>query len=174
MNLKKTSYLTGLLLGAAAVFGTPAAAEGDPTLDALALFGECASIDSDKKRLACYDELVQPMQAAAEIAPIQKAREEARTQAFGAESFAEKEDLEKIERMSGIESPIADLQVSQSRLIKVTLENGQVWRQHHKDRIIPAPKPGEAETVLIRRTMIGHYIMHIEPKGRKIRVVRVK
>ncbi|GJL95089.1 MAG: hypothetical protein DHS20C05_14940 [Hyphococcus sp.] len=174
MNFKTITTLSGFILGAAAFLGSPAAAEGDVAQDAFAQFAECAGIDSDKKRLACYDELVQPMQVAAEIAPVEKARNKARENAFGAEGFADKKELEKIQRLAGIESEITKISVDSARFLKITLANGQVWKQHYQDRIIPTPKPGEAETVLIRRTMLGDYIMHLEPKGRKIRVDRVK
>ena len=75
MNLNTITTLSGFILGVAVISGSPAAAEDDATQDAFAQFAECAGIDSDKKRLACYDELVQPMQVAAEIAPAKKSSE---------------------------------------------------------------------------------------------------
>ena len=95
-----------------------------------------------------------------------------RAEAFGGKAFEKDAGVGEIERLSGIRSAVAKIDVMQDRRLKFTLENGQIWRQKPDDRIIPTPDEGVERSVEINRAMFGRYIMTIEPEGRTIRVER--
>lgn len=172
MNRTHALSLSGAFIGFAVFTSALAEENADP----FAAYAECAAIQPDQQRLACFDGLA-PAMAAAGAGSISLADAKAelttnRVEAFGGEAFEEHAGLENVERLSGIRSPVANIEIMQDRRLKLTLENGQVWRQKPDDRIVPAPKEGVARSVEINRAMFGRYIMTIEPEGRTIRVER--
>ncbi len=174
MNRTQTLSVSGLLFGLT-VFTTAFAAE---TADPFADYSKCAAIPSDAERLACFDGLAPAMEAAtggAGNGALAGARAELtakRAEAFGGKAFEKDAGVGEIERLSGIRSAVAKIDVMQDRRLKFTLENGQIWRQKPDDRIIPTPDEGVERSVEINRAMFGRYIMTIEPEGRTIRVER--
>ncbi|GEM_PF-661579 len=172
MHRKKTPYLIGLVLGTAVSPAAASAAEDKEAPDAFAKFSECAAIQSDNQRLACYDGLVDAMQTASKKVDDLELTV-AKTNAFGAENFVEDDDeLKEIEQAAKLTSPVAKIQLLADRRLKITLENGQVWRQLPNDRIIPTPEEGVEHTAVVRKAMFGRYTLRIEPGGRQIRVKR--
>lgn len=168
MNRAHTRLTAGLVFSLAVV--TAASAEEYP--DPFAAYAKCAAIDADAERLACFDGLRPTMAVAAGDAESQAQLASKRADAFGAEKFAEEDEIEDIEKLSEIHSAVAKIELMEDRRLKVTLENGQVWRQKPDDRIVPAPKEGVARSAVIRRAMFGRYLMTLEPEGRTIRVAR--
>ncbi|MEE2691164.1 MAG: hypothetical protein VX640_06465 [Pseudomonadota bacterium] len=169
--------LAGCLIGFAASAGGAAAAAADP----FAAYAKCAAIVADEERLACFDGLAPAMQAAEgdvrNALALSKATgdlEAKRAEAFGAETFADKDAVNELEKLSRINAGVAEMQMMEDRRLKITLDNGQVWRQDPDDKIIPAPKDGVERTAEIRRAMFGRYLMTIEPEGRTIRVKRAE
>ena len=173
MNRNIAPTMLAILLGAAAILAAPAAAKDKAAKNTVSKFSACATIAADAERLACYDDLASALQTAANSSD-DSALTEAQADAFGAENYASKDELNEIERLSRIQSPVASFSVNSSRRLTVTLANGQVWRQLPDDRIIPAPKDGVEHTVTIRRAIFGRYLMDIEPNGRTIRVERAE
>lgn len=163
MDRTHTLLLSGIFVAAAGA----AAAEGPA--NPYAQYAQCAAVQPDAERLACFDALAPAMAAAAEAKDGLAAK---RADAFGAEKFADKSDLDDIDRLSQIRSGVAKIEMLADRRLKITLENGQVWRQDPDDRIVPAMKDGVARSATIRRVMLGRYTMSIEPEGRTIRVQR--
>lgn len=164
MSRTYTLFLSGFLFSLA-----PFHVLAEEPANPFAQYAECAIVDSEAERLACYDALAPVMAATAETkSEIAKNRADA----FGAEDFVEDGDLDDIDRLSRIESGVAKIEMMSNRRLKITLENGQVWRQDPDDRIIPAPKEGVARNATIRRVMLGRYTMTLEPEGRTLRVQR--
>ncbi|MEQ8934388.1 MAG: hypothetical protein RIE56_01180 [Amphiplicatus sp.] len=166
--------IVGLIFGFAVFTSAFAEENANPFAD----YARCAAIRSDAERLACFDELAPRMEAAAGearnglLAETKADLASKRADAFGGEAFEEDAGMGEVEKLSGIRSAVAKIDVMQDRRLKFTLENGQVWRQKPDDRIIPAPKEGVERSVEINRAMFGRYIMTIEPEGRTIRVER--
>lgn len=165
MNRTHTLFLSGFLASAVC-----AAAAEEPA-SPFQQYAQCAAVEPEADRLACYDALAPVMAAAAEAKSGISAK---RADAFGAENFAEKDDLDDIDRLSRIRSGVAKIEIMSNRRLMITLDNGQVWRQDPDDRIIPAPKEGVVRSATIRRVMLGRYIMNIEPEGRTLRVQRAE
>lgn len=176
MRRRQAISLAGCLIGFAASAGGAAAAPADP----FAAYAKCAAIAGDEERLACFDGLAPAMQAAAadvRNAIAAETRAELatqRAQAFGGEEFAEENEAEGVEKLAEISAPVAEIKLMEDRRLKITLENGQIWRQDPNDKIVPSPKEGVERTVTIRRAMFGRYLMTIEPEGRTIRVKRAE
>ena len=166
----KALFLTLAPLSAAALIATEATAQDSAQADPFVQYAACAVIAADAERLSCYDSLAETMQGAAKTV---EAVTTAKAAAFGAETMAENEGKRKdVERASGIESPVTDITVIQSRRLKITLANGQVWRQVADDRVIKKPKDDVDHTAVIRRVMLGRYVLTLEPEGKTIRVKR--
>lgn len=165
MSRAHTLFLSGFLFSLAPFAHALAEEPANP----FAQYATCAATQPEAERLACYDALAPVMAAAAEAGESIAAQ---RAEAFGAEDFAEDGDLDDIDKLSQIRSGVAKIEMMANRRLKITLENGQVWRQDPDDRIIPAPKEGVARSAAIRRVMLGRYTMTLEPEGRTLRVQR--
>lgn len=172
MSRTQAISLFGFVFAFIAFTGAFAEESADP----FAAYAKCAAIGPDADRLACFDGLAPAMKAAAAgdgmLAETQGQFATQRAEAFGAENFADKNTINELERLSQISAAVAEIEMMGDRRLKITLENGQIWRQKPDDRIIPAPEKGVARTATIRRAMFGRYMMTIEPEGRTIRVMR--
>ena len=173
MTFFKTLTLVGAALGAAAFFTAPAAASDDDKPNVTAQFFECSGVDDDDDRLDCYDDLAKSMKkTAANTSEPQKTLTTAQIENFGAEGFAENDELDEIERLSRIEYNVTSIRMTAARKLKITLENGQVWSQTPDDKTIQMPDPGVQQKASIRRALFGRYLLRLEPEGKTIKVKR--
>ncbi len=146
----------------------------------------CRKIEAADARLACYDRVVD--RAREEITP--EAPAEA-PRASSSEEPADDPDTTLRERLFGrpaeesaqalrrtygaeppreISSKATAVSQTGSRLLEVTLENGQVWRQEdYGDFIV---KAGDA--IEIKAGALGSYYLQRNGKGRTIRVQRIR
>ena len=140
----------------------------------------CAGIESDAKRLACYDALYrqEPAERASAVAPaavvdsnVVDSNPELATEILAANSSVEsaanpaqneqaddafgRETLDRTEPPASIESVISSI-AKQPRGHRVfTLENGQVWREIEESR----SRFQEDMTVEVVRTPFGSYLL---------------
>ena len=123
--------------------------------------GDCAVIEDNTDRLACYDKLFRQ-------APTEAAPDEEDIAEFGAESI-ERDTVESIEaRLAG------DFTGWTGKTV-FALDNGQVWRQT-RNYIQPySPrKPISQPKVTITKGALGSYNMRIEGVRRTVQVKRIR
>lgn len=194
--------LCALSLGAilACQFGT---AGGSPRDDVLSGLQKCAGIPDDKTRLACYDGLVRPAQAALARPPEpqeatrpptkeeQKAwfgfdlsglfsaspSQQTTPQQFGQETVpTTREKVEEAKReVESITAGVTDYAFTPFGKFIVFLDNGQVWRQLEGDvdRALFRKKASDNK-VAIARGFIGSYNLTINDGLHVYKVERVK
>jgi hypothetical protein len=112
----------------------------------------CAGLQEDAARLACYDVLFRPTPAVVEAG-------------FG----LERRDPTPSDALATIASPIVDIERLRDGMVRVTLENGQVWRQTEGAR----PSQWRAgDTLRIERASLGSFLAAVEGSKRYVRVRR--
>jgi hypothetical protein len=142
----------GVLLVGVAHGQAPAAAEpGALPQPTPAQTARCAGLADDAARLACYDGLFRATPKTAEAG-------------FG----LERRDTRAAETLETIASPITQLERLPDGNVRVTLENGQIWRQIDGTR--PTWKTGDR--LLVERAALGSFLAAVEGSGRYIRVRR--
>jgi hypothetical protein len=143
----------------------------------------CRRIDDAGARLACYDRVVDRVAAEeAQAAPVKASLalpteavdgEPQRERMFGRSSAAKARALE---RNYGIATPdrltarVTGVTRSADRLVVITLENGQVWRQSESGSFLI----GAGDSAEIEAGALGAYYLRRDGKGRAIRVKRVQ
>lgn len=154
----------GLLLASAVLAGTahgqspPAggSATGDPPRPAATATPQqtarCAGMQEDTARLACYDALFRATPQAVEAG-------------FG----LERRETRAAEALETIASPITNVERLRDGTVRVTLENGQVWRQ------VDGPRQTlwrTGDRLLVERAALGSFLAAVEGSGRYVRVRR--
>jgi hypothetical protein len=143
----------------------------------------CRAIAEGGARLACYDRVVDRVVAEeAQAAPVKPSvappneaaeGERQRERMFGRSPAAK---VRTLERSYGIETPdrltarVAGVTRSADRLVVITLENGQVWRQSESGSFVI----GVGDSAEIEAGALGAYYLRRDGKGRAIRVKRVQ
>lgn len=178
-------------------------AEASPRDDVLKALENCATITDDKARLACYDALVRPAQAALSRPPEPQeaaappTKEEQRSwfgfdisglfgaspsrqttpQQFGSENLsATKEKVGKAEQeVDSITAGVTEYAYTPFGKFIVFLDNNQVWRQLQgdADRAIFRKVPRDNK-VTISRGFIGSYNLTINDSSKVFKVERIK
>jgi hypothetical protein len=181
-------------------FGTASASPRDEVLDGLQ---KCAGVVEDKARLACYDALVRPAQAALSRPPEPQevthppTQEEQKSwfgfdlnglfnsspsqqttpQQFGSErlpSTQQKVEAAK-EEVESISAGVTDYAYTPFGKFIVFLDNGQVWRQLQGDSDHALfRKNAKDNKVTIERGLIGSYNLSVNDSTRVFKVERVK
>ncbi|HUO91861.1 MAG TPA: hypothetical protein VMU22_03020 [Rhizomicrobium sp.] len=199
--MKRMMFAAALGAAVAFQFGTAAASPRDDVLNGLS---KCAGIPDDKSRLACYDALVRPAQAALARPPepqevthpptkeeekswfgfdlsglFNSAPEQQKTaQQFGAENTqAARQQAETAEQeINSITAGVSEYAFNPFGKFIVFLDNGQVWRQIEGDSGMKAMfhKPAKDNRVTISRGLIGSYNLTINDSSRTYKVERVK
>ena len=127
----------------------------------------CASVVQPAQRLACYDEAFPPPAAVHEAA-VQKARDDfgrdVAEQALGNPG----QDAEEIDPRE-IESRISAVAFDNGQR-RVTLENGQVWRQ---TEATTGGHVAVGDAVKLRKGVLSNYFL-VTPAGVGLRVRRVR
>lgn len=112
----------------------------------------CAGLQDDGVRLACYDALF-------------RATPEAVAAGFG----LERRELRAAETIETIDSPITNLERLRDGTVRVTLENGQVWRQTDGT---PQTLWRTGDRLVVERAALGSFLAAVEGSGRRVRVRR--
>ncbi len=121
---------------------------------------QCASIEVDAKRLACYDGI---FRASEEI-------EQDPHEAFGAEQVEQpKEAVEKEEPIVTMTATVRSISKPKGRPATITLDNDQVWHQVSFRYI----RLREGDAISIRPSRFGGYILANE-RGVTMRVRRTR
>jgi hypothetical protein len=112
----------------------------------------CAGRDDDAARLACYDGLFRATPTTAEAG-------------FGLERRETRLD----EALATIASPITQVERMRDGTVRVTLENGQVWRQVDGSR---QALWRAGDRLLVERASLGSFLAAVEGSSRYVRVRR--
>jgi len=151
------------------------AAESPVRAPAMQSVLDCRAIVDGVQRLACYDKAVGAMAQAEKTGDLvtidREQRQTVRRQAFGLTlpSLAMFDRGEKAEEADRITVTLARAFRDGDRKWVITLDDGAVWRQIDDGELEPPPKPGAK--AVIRRAMLGSYMMRIEGQD-SIRVHR--
>jgi len=146
----------------------------------------CRKIDAANERVACYDRVVDRTRetitpeapaaaprAAASEAPSADPDATLREQLFGRSAVESAKALRKTygaEAPGQISSRAGEVRRTPQRLLELTLENGQVWRQEDYGSF--PVRPGDV--IDIKAGALGSYYLQRNKRGRTIRVARVR
>lgn len=173
-----------ILPAAALIASMPAAiAQDNQPISTQAVY-DCAVIEADAERLACYDSAVGRLKAAeesGEVTTISRAEvETVQREAFGF-SLPSLPRLamprlgsgaDKSAAVTEITSAVNSIRSSKINGLTITLENGQVWRQTDGKRVTYSKRKGVDEAV-IRQAAFGSFMMKLDG-GVAFRVKRVQ
>lgn len=174
--------------------GLANAASVDPS-DALA----CVSIQNNETRLQCYDQALgvasNPVVSNTVAPAAQSENQDTAAQErdsrfaeapvadnapavsgdFGAEDVTKKEKKKRPKGQQSITAKIADLSKNSAGRLTIELDNGQIWRQIRSDSgKLLLPKKPEGRAVIIRRGLLGSYVLRTNKSNRTIRVERIR
>jgi len=154
--------------------GVVSAAEAPTRAPAMQSVLDCRAIADGVQRLACFDKAVGEMAKAEQTGDLvtidREQRRAVRRQAFGLTlpSLAMFDRGEKPDEANHIAVTLTQAVRTGAGKWVFTLDDGAVWRQIDDGELEPPPRPGQK--AVIRRAMLGSYMMHIE--GSAIRVHR--
>jgi len=117
---------------------------------------KCKDISVDEKRLACYDNLFK----AKEIVETDKAKEE-----FGLEHKDQDNS-----RQQDLVANVAALKADPYGKLKITLDNGQVWKQQGSKKM----RLKVGDSVQISRGFFNSFNLRILDKSQVFKVKRLK
>ncbi|WP_456414794.1 hypothetical protein [Thiolapillus sp.] len=121
---------------------------------------ECRQISTDNERLACYDNYVSGLDKGASTPDIKEQKS-----AFGLPKKTPADDLQNISsRIKKIE------QTSRGTLI-IYLDNQQVWRQLGSGS---HPSLKQGDMVLIKRGVLGSFLLKKQNSNRSLRIKRIQ
>jgi hypothetical protein len=157
--------LRSTLLTASVLLGNAALSQSSvPAAD----LGDCAAIERDVERLACYDALARRTTAdEPPIAPATASESAAAIDAFGSE-LIESDDIDTPQE---IRSRLIGEFAGWRGNTEFRLENGQVWRQAEEGRLV---YEADAPLVTIRRGAFNSYRLSVEGVNRTVRVRRIE
>jgi hypothetical protein len=158
------------------ILAAPAAANAQAGDDAVARFHECASIQDDTQRLACFDRVTKEVRANAAAAAGQEADAKATRARRDREDFGlnviqqEKKRPEEPKKIDEMTARVAASRRFGAGYYAIMLEDGAIWQVQELDPYFKPPQKGD--TVRIRRGMMGGYLLDVG-KQAAIRVRRV-
>lgn len=198
--MKRRALALACGLFAACQIGTAAASSRDDVLEGLQ---KCAAVTDDKARLACYDALVRPAQAAlarppepqeASHPPTEEEQrswfgfdlsglfgaapsQQTKPEQFGQENLPStraKEDEAKAE-VDSITAGVAEYAFTPFGKFIIVLDNGQVWRQLEGDADhANFHRTPKDNKVTISRGFIGSYNLTLNDSDKVYKVERLK
>ncbi len=145
----------------------------------------CRKLDAAEARLACYDRVVdrareditpgapEAAPRASSLEPTTADEQSLRERLFGRPPAESARALRKsygVEAPQEIASKVAAAERGGDRMLQITLENGQIWRQVEYTSF--ALRTGDS--VEIEAGLAGSYYLRRNAKGRSIRVKRVR
>jgi len=188
------AIVTGL---ACAFFVAGASAQGNAT-DAVSETIACLEIADDTKRLECLDagaktlkstritfeeETVQNQEKERSHFGLSGSQGEDRADAgefetpdeFGSEAIPEKRKERDNKRLKRLTAKIVEIKISPYDKVTLLLENGQIWRQlSADDHVLRFSRDGRLYTAVVKRSIMGNYLLTVKELKRTIRVRRIK
>jgi hypothetical protein len=157
------SLKVGALIGALMISNMAAGADLPPELQA------CAALRRDAERLLCYDKAIAQIRSGGDGSPAPSAEN-----MFGANSdiMAAKTRQEDVKReeLKQIGGTVTSLHRGDDGMIRLTLDNGQVWRQQDSDVQLMV---AEGDKITIVRAAMGTFRI-TDKSGRFARFKRVR
>lgn len=186
MPVKTTAWLAAGTIMAAVTAGPALAQAPSGQAPSSRAMLDCAAIDDDFARLACYDGLAKAMSPEARaMAEKREAESRRRAEAEAAEKAARAEADRKDrfgregvlgykgdpERIEQIEAKVTEsLRDSLGKSVFI-LDNGQMWRQAEG---FPMPPVKAGTAVVIKRGSLGSYRMTFDRMNRTVQVIRMR
>jgi hypothetical protein len=161
MKTPKACALAGALLG------TTLAVAGTQTVPPE--FEACAALRRDAERLLCYDKAVMQIRSGVEgtAAPSAENMFGANTGVLGAKVHQGDVKREELKQISG---SVTSLHQGDDGMIRLELDNGQIWRQMDADVRLKIDK---GDTITIVRATFGTFRI-TDKSGRFARFKRVR
>lgn len=164
------------------LLAAPVAASGQPNDAAVARFNECAAVQDDAQRLACFDRVTREVRAAARPqgvtapsspapAPTQQVRVQQEREDFGLDvRQREARRPEPVRKIDRVTARVAAARPFGAGLWAFMLEDGAIWELKETNPAFSPPKRGD--TVRIRRGMMGGYLLYVggQPSMRVARI----
>ena len=160
LKLAGSLVFAGLAFALAAGAAVPKPA---PTVQAVV---DCRKIDDSAQRLACYDAAADALAKAQSNGDLvtldREQRRAARKQAFGFQlpTLAILDTGEKPEELNRIEETLAAADQDYEGKWRFVMQDGAVWRQIDDEFL--SRKPHAGSKVVIRRAMIGSYMLSVD------------
>ncbi|MEM9232603.1 MAG: hypothetical protein AAGA69_00010 [Pseudomonadota bacterium] len=139
-----------------------------PTLES------CRTIVDPTERLACYDSLTLSPTAAPEVAPGRPQLEAPKSEEQRRAEFEESTRQIRAGTPPSIVSAAAQIEKTPNGKLRITLENGQVWRQLSSDRPYHVSKKAPPKMATITEAAMGSYRLKFDNNRQSIRVRREK
>ncbi len=191
MQPRRKTWLSAPILTSLAVFAFSTVAQADPRDDVIAALAKCTDVPDRLARFDCYEKLgpqaravAQPppsmpqpttapspppaavVAAPASAAPVSTAPENAAPQSAVNQPMGGE--------ILPMTSVVDTYTIASSGAFTVTLENGQIWREHDRDFDTPSFSRNKKDIVVIQRGLLGGYDLHIKGTSKFFKVVRVK
>jgi hypothetical protein len=152
---------------------TTAHAQADDS--AVAAFAQCAAIQVDADRLACFDRVTREVRASAAAAAGQSAKAKIpgrrEREDFGLTDVQrEKKQPEQAKKLKELTVRVAASRKFGAGYYAIMLEDGAIWQTEELDPYLRPP--GSGDTVRIRRGMMGGYLLRFGDQP-AIRVRRI-
>jgi hypothetical protein len=139
--------------------------------DTQAAIRTCRAESDDEKRLACYDREADRIAAGTPAAPAPAVTPEDRFGRRGALAREEKDKEKAAARELGeLNAVVTEIWTRSDGLMKITLDNGQVWSQNAPD---PFFRLKTGDKVKIQPGALGSFLLS-GPAKRSTRVTRIQ
>jgi hypothetical protein len=186
-----------LLAALVAMISMPASA--GPRDDVVDVLVKCADLTDKAARLDCYDQAAPQLRAAAQVPvvvppPVAQATEPP-PPAAAPVSQQDGSFLSSLDPFAGspqgpsdqqmayqpiggeilpVTIGVTDYSIAPNGSFRVTLENGQVWRERDEHYDHPPFRSGVKNVVVIERGLIGGYNFYLKGEGKPYKVLREK
>lgn len=157
----------------------PAAAFGQASDASVARFNECAAVQDDTQRLACFDRVTREVRAATQPqgatpsspAATQQARAREDRDNFGLNAQQrEAQRPPSVRTIDRLTARVAAARPFGAGYWAIMLEDGAIWEIREANPTYRAPRRGE--TIRIRRGALGGYLLYAGGQS-SVRVTRV-
>jgi len=161
-----------LTLTAPALAAPPAAPATPKAVQAVI---DCRGLEDPQQRLACFDTAAAALETAENSGDVvsldREQRNTVRRQAFGftLPSLSVFDRGEKPDEMNQVQDTVASASQGAGGRWMLVMQDGEVWRQTDDAELYPQPHAGSA--VVIKKAMLGSYMMNIDRQS-AIRVER--
>ena len=159
------------------ILAVPAAAHAQAGDAAVAKFNECAAIQDDAQRLACFDRVTREVRANAAAATAREAKSkqdhaQRERDDFGLNPVqeAKKRPEEAKAALKEVRSRVAAARKVGAGYYAIMLEDGAIWQTQELDPYFRPPERGD--TVRVRKGMMGSFLLDVG-KQASVRVRRV-
>ena len=159
------------------ILAAPVAANAQAGDDAVARFHECANIQDDTQRLACFDRVTKEVRANAAAATARDSKSKQDRAQRERDDFGlsvvqqEQKRPEQAEtKVKEVTARVAAVRRVGAGYYAIMLEDGAIWQSQELDPYFRPPERGDS--IRIRRGMMGGYLLDVG-KQASVRVRRV-